>query len=69
MGGKQLGHRFAEGFAYGDYEQTTAPRRQGSCRLCFAQGGPSGFRRLMRNQVVLSSCYENVMTLSKLPHV
>jgi IS5 family transposase len=27
MGGKQLGHRFAEGFAYGDYEQTTAKKR------------------------------------------
>jgi IS5 family transposase len=27
MGGKQLGHRCAEGFAYGDYEQTTARKR------------------------------------------
>jgi hypothetical protein len=27
MGGKQLGHRFAEGFAYGDYEQSTAKKR------------------------------------------
>jgi IS5 family transposase len=27
MGGKQLGHRFAEGFAYGDYEQTTVRKR------------------------------------------
>ena len=27
MGGKQLGHRCAEGCAYGDYEQTTARKR------------------------------------------
>jgi len=27
MGGKQLGHRFAEGFAYGDYEQSTPKKR------------------------------------------
>ncbi|MFM7265980.1 MAG: IS5 family transposase, partial [Cyanobium sp.] len=27
MGGKQLGYRFAQGFAYGDYEQTTARKR------------------------------------------
>ena len=27
MGGKQLGHPFAEGFAYGDYEQATANKR------------------------------------------
>jgi transposase, IS5 family len=27
MGGKLLGHRHAEGFAYGDYEQTTARKR------------------------------------------
>lgn len=27
MGVKQLGHRSAEGFAYGDYEQTTAKKR------------------------------------------
>jgi hypothetical protein len=27
MGSKQLGHRFAEGFAYIDYEQTTAKKR------------------------------------------
>jgi IS5 family transposase len=27
MGGKKLGHRCAEGFAYGDYEQTTARKR------------------------------------------
>jgi transposase, IS5 family len=27
MGGKQLGYRFAEGSAYGDYEQSTAKKR------------------------------------------
>ncbi len=27
MGSKQLGHRCAEGFAYGDYEQSTARKR------------------------------------------
>ena len=27
MGGKQLGYRFAQGFAYGDYEQTMAKKR------------------------------------------
>jgi transposase, IS5 family len=27
MGAKQLGHRFAEGYAYGDYEQSTAKKR------------------------------------------
>jgi hypothetical protein len=27
MAGKQLGHRGAEGFAYGDYEQTTPRKR------------------------------------------
>jgi IS5 family transposase len=27
MGGTQLGHLFAEGYAYGDYEQTTAKKR------------------------------------------
>jgi len=27
MGGKQLGHRCAECFAYGDFEQTTARKR------------------------------------------
>ncbi len=26
-GGKQLGHRFAEGFAYGGYEESTAKKR------------------------------------------
>lgn len=27
MDGKQLGHRFAEGEAFGDYEQATAKKR------------------------------------------
>jgi IS5 family transposase len=27
MGSKQLGYRFAQGFAYGDYEQSTAIKR------------------------------------------
>ena len=27
MGSKQLGYRFAQGFAYGDYEQATAKKR------------------------------------------
>ena len=27
MGGTQLGHHFAEGYAYGDYEGSTAKKR------------------------------------------
>jgi len=27
MGSEQLGYRFAQGFAYGDYVQTTAKKR------------------------------------------
>jgi IS5 family transposase len=27
MGSKQLGYRYAQGFAYGDYEQATAKKR------------------------------------------
>jgi len=30
MGAKQFGHRCAEGFAYGDYEQSTAKSAQGA---------------------------------------
>ena len=47
MGGKQLGHRYAEGLAYGDYEETKATKLTKSERFLAQMESVVPWRKLI----------------------